>query len=133
VHDVEKLHRRYGPFVRVAPNEIAFAHEDAWTDIFQGRPGHQQFLKDPTWWAKQPGHPDSIISAINPNTHSRMRKLLGKGFTKRALCQQEPILQKYVGLFIERLNELSVAGGTEGAVLDIVPWFTSQLSTFLET
>jgi cytochrome P450 len=52
-----------------------------------------------------------------------MRKLLSNGFTPRALRQQEPILQKYVGLLIERLNEMAIPGGTEGAVLNIVPWF----------
>lgn len=49
VHDVESLHRRYGPVVRVAPNEISFRHVQAWVDIFRPWPGHLQFPKDPLW------------------------------------------------------------------------------------
>ncbi|TVY84721.1 Versicolorin B desaturase [Lachnellula suecica] len=123
VHDVDKLHRKYGPVVRVAPNEISFAHMDAWSDIFQGRPGHLPFLKDPVWWAKVPEHPESLITAINPEIHARIRKVLSGGFTQRALRAQEPIVQKYVGLLIERLRGLVVVDDSGSAVLDIVPWF----------
>ena len=125
VHDVEKLHKKYGPVVRIAPNEISFAKAEAWADIFQVRPGHLPFLKDPIWWGRQPGQPESLISAP-PEAHARMRKLLSHGFTENALKTQEPIVQKYVGLLMERLREQAMApdarGGT-GAVLDIVPWF----------
>jgi hypothetical protein len=41
VHDFERLHREYGPILRIAPDEVTFAKAEAWVDIFQGRPGHQ--------------------------------------------------------------------------------------------
>ena len=125
VHDIEKLHRIYGPAVRVAPNEISFAKAEAWTDIFRPRPGHSYFPKDPVRWARQPGQPDSLISAANPEDHARIRKLLSHGFTEHALKTQEPIVQKYVDLLIERLCERAAAPEAvngNGAVLDIVPW-----------
>lgn len=125
VHDVEKLHRKYGPVVRIAPNEISFAKAEAWVDIFQVRPGHLHFPKDPIWWGRQPGQPDSLISAPSPETHARMRKLLSHGFTEHALKAQESIVQRYVGMLIERLREQATApeaANGEGAVLDIVPW-----------
>ncbi|KAJ8059496.1 hypothetical protein OCU04_011157 [Sclerotinia nivalis] len=121
VHDVENTHRKYGPVVRIAPNEISFAHNQAWTDIFTVRPGHLPFPKDPIWWARQPGHPESLISA-GPEDHARMRKLLHHGFTPRALKMQEPILHKYVGLLVERMSKRSKET-PDGGVLDIVPWF----------
>ncbi|KAI9643758.1 hypothetical protein NHQ30_007107 [Ciborinia camelliae] len=121
VHDVEKIHRKYGPVVRIAPNEISFAEGQAWTDIFTVRPGHLPFPKDPIWWARQPGHPQSLISA-GPDDHTRMRKLLHHGFTPRAVKMQEPILHKYVSLLVERMSERAKET-PEGGVLDIVPWF----------
>lgn len=54
-----------------------------------------------------------------------MRKLLSHGFTEHALKAQEPIVQKYVDLLIERLRERAAASEAvtgNGAVLDIVPW-----------
>ncbi|KAI1798757.1 hypothetical protein F4811DRAFT_558505 [Daldinia bambusicola] len=47
---VERLHRKYGPVVRIAPDEVAFAHADAYPDIFQARAGSKPFSKDPVWW-----------------------------------------------------------------------------------
>ncbi|TVY62847.1 Cytochrome P450 monooxygenase aclL [Lachnellula suecica] len=121
VKDVEKIHRKYGKIVRIAPNEISFAHVDAWTEIFQGRPGHAPYSKDPVWWGKQPGQAESLLSA-NTEDHARMKKLLGHGLSQRALKSQEAIVQKYVDLLIERLKDMA-ARRPEGAVVDMVPWF----------
>ncbi|KAJ5107780.1 cytochrome P450 [Penicillium angulare] len=121
VHDFERLHRQYGPVVRTAPNEVSFSSGDAWTDIFATRPDNRQFLKDPLWWAKPPGKPNSLLSAISPSHHAGIRKLLSPAFSSRALRAQEPVLQKYVNLLVERLREQIVQGGTE-TELDIAPW-----------
>ncbi|KAL5048957.1 hypothetical protein BDW71DRAFT_213171 [Aspergillus fruticulosus] len=108
IHDLQRLHERYGPVIRIAPNEVTFAHPEAYTGIFQPRSdqGQQQFLKDPVWWARQPGHPDSLLSVISPEKHAHMRRILSPGFTARALREQEPFVQKYVNLLIAQLQDL---------------------------
>jgi cytochrome P450 len=117
------MHRRYGPVLRVAPNEVTFASKDAWNDIHQPRPNHQIFLKDPLWWSSQPGHPTSIINAINPKEHAKIRNTLAPGFTPRALRSQEPFIQKYVNLLVEKIQERTdEAASDEGVELDICPW-----------
>ncbi|KAI1194543.1 cytochrome P450 [Nemania serpens] len=122
VHDIQKLHQKYGPVIRIAPNEVTFARADAWSDILQ--PRSEQFLKDPVWWAKQPNNPDSLISAIDPETHARMRKSLAPAFTLRALRAQEPILHQYVNLLVDRLAQhVGDNSTTQKAELDIAPWF----------
>ena len=121
---VESLHRRYGPVVRIAPNEVSLAGHNA-LDVLTIRPNHEQFIKDPTWWGQQPGRADSLLSTPSIETHARMRKTLAYGFTESALKAQEPILQKHVALLISRLHEqldTSVPGATTG-ILNIVPWF----------
>ncbi|KAF2866144.1 cytochrome P450 [Massariosphaeria phaeospora] len=125
VQDVERLHRKYGQVVRIAPDEVTFAHPDAWTEILQPRPGRQQFLKDALWWSEP--SPKSLINAIDPATHARIRKTLVPAFTSGALKAQEPIIQRYVSLLIERLRQQVHAaevadGSTNGAVVDIFPW-----------
>ncbi|KAI0205604.1 cytochrome P450 [Astrocystis sublimbata] len=122
VHDIQKLHQIYGPVLRIAPNEVAFAQADAWKDIFQHR--YDKFLKDPVWWKRQPGHPESLISAIDPDTHTRMRKALAPGFSARALSDQEPILQLYVDPLVKRLAEQTTKQSSSGGVeVDLGPWF----------
>uniref|UniRef100_A0A1Y1MUP6 Cytochrome P450 n=2 Tax=Photinus pyralis TaxID=7054 RepID=A0A1Y1MUP6_PHOPY len=72
--------------------------------------------------------PDSLISAIDIQSHARIRKALAPGFTQRALKAQEPILQLYVNLLIERLCEYvqrtSIDKDTDSKAsdVDIVPW-----------
>ncbi|KAI1292701.1 cytochrome P450 [Xylaria venustula] len=122
VHDIQRLHKKYGSVIRIAPNEVTFARPDAWSDILQLR--SEQFLKDPIWWAKQPHNPDSLISAINPETHGHTRKSLAPAFTPHALTGQEPILHQYVNLLVDRIAQK--AGDklpTEKAGFDITPWF----------
>ncbi|KAI1114940.1 cytochrome P450 [Nemania sp. NC0429] len=122
VHDFQKLHQKYGPIIRIAPNEVTFAGADAWTDILL--PRSEQFLKDPVWWARQPNNPDSLISAIDTGTHARMRKALAPAFTLRALRAQEPILHQYVNLLVDRLTQhVGDTSNTQEAELDIAPWF----------
>jgi cytochrome P450 len=120
VHDIQHLHQIHGPILRIAPNEVTFARADAWEDMFQPRP--ERFLKDPVWWKRQPGNPDNLISAINPETHIRMRKALAPGFTTGALRAQEPILHQYVNLLVDRLIEHTTQPPTQGVELDIAPW-----------
>ncbi|XRM46065.1 hypothetical protein ABZX51_009122 [Aspergillus tubingensis] len=123
VHDFERLHRKYGPIVRTAPDEVSFASGDAWTDIYASRPDDRQFLKDPLWWRRQPGQPDTLLSATHPAKHSRMRKLLAPAFTPRALRAQEALLQRYASLLVDRIRDQVSAAGTEGTVIDMGRWF----------
>ncbi|KAI1213965.1 cytochrome P450 [Annulohypoxylon truncatum] len=123
IHDVEKLHRKYGPVLRIAPDEVTFAGEEAYQDIFQIRPDGKQFLKDAVWWETQPGLPETILSAINPDAHSHIRKIFAPAFTPRALRDQEPILQRYINLLVERLRDQIVVGPErKSARVDLVPW-----------
>lgn len=119
VHDIQKLHQHYGPLVRIAPDEVTFAHPQAWNDIFVPRPGCPQFLKDPIWWKTQPGMAKSLLTAIDPDSHARIRRVLSPAFTLRALKEQEPFLHRYVNLLVERLRETTA----EQAEIDIGPWF----------
>lgn len=137
VHDVQKFHARYGPIVRVTPNEVAFAQPEAWADIHQSRQENDnsdpssgqastrnyrgEFLKDPSWWAPPMGDAFSVITSIDPEQHAHMRKILAPAFTARALKAQEPFIQRYVNLLVERLHE--AATSPEKEEVDMHAWF----------
>jgi cytochrome P450 len=63
----------------------------------------------------------SIIVADEAD-HSRMRKNLSHAFSDKALRQQEPLLQSYVDLLVQRLGE----HGAEGKAVDIYAWYSTQ-------
>ncbi|KAL4935414.1 hypothetical protein BDV06DRAFT_234344 [Aspergillus oleicola] len=119
IHDIQALHEIYGPIVRIAPDEVTFAHPDAYKDILQVDQTQRHFLKDPLWWARQPGHPDSLLSAISPDKHAQIRRVLSPGLTAHALRNQEPLIQKYVNLLISQLEDLT---GDCCAQVNMTPW-----------
>jgi len=121
IRDVSKLHEQYGDIVRIAPNELSFAKTQAWNDIFAHRPGHKEFPRNPVWWSRPPGQPNSFITA-GAEDHARMRKVLGNAFSERSLKAQEPILQRYVRLMVQRLTEKAQAR-PDGVTVNIVDWY----------
>ncbi|CAG9982787.1 unnamed protein product [Clonostachys byssicola] len=112
VHDFQDLHRRYGPVLRIAPDEVTFAQPDAFSKIQSGGSDSR-------------ASPDSLISAIDPDSHARIRKALAPAFTPRALRSQEHVLYRYVNLLVERLQETVRARPqeTDHAVVNMSPWF----------
>jgi len=105
--DVLSLHNKYGPIVRISPSELAFINPDAWKDIYGHRTGSllgsEEFEKSQRFYRSK-GIPPSIISESREN-HSLLRKQLSHGFSDRAMREQEPIINSYVSLLIERLRE----------------------------
>lgn len=119
VHDVRKIHEKYGDAVRIAPNEISFATPDAWHDVLTARSGKEPFEKNPMWYKPPPGQVLSLPTTPNYTDHARMRKLLKGSFTEEALKDQEHIIQSYVNLLISRLREKAPMGVS----FNVVDWF----------
>jgi cytochrome P450 len=110
------LHEKYGPIVRLAPNELSFIQGKAWKDIYGYHSGYEMTKEEGFY--KPMGHrePDNIITASRER-HTQIRRSISHGFSERAMRGQEPIIGGYVDLMISRLAEKS----KEGPV-DMVAW-----------
>ncbi|KAL8828357.1 MAG: hypothetical protein Q9191_002640 [Dirinaria sp. TL-2023a] len=114
----KQIHDRYGPVVRLAPNELSFIDGQAWHDIYGHHQGRPNFPKNPLWMAPGPNGIHSIFSA-NDADHARYRRLLSHAFSERALRQQEHLVLQYIDLLVNRLVEKA---RSPDAVVDIVQW-----------
>ncbi|ORY66218.1 benzoate 4-monooxygenase cytochrome P450 [Pseudomassariella vexata] len=124
-YDMLKLHERYGPVVRVGPNELAFNTANSWKDIYEKRKGHKPFIKSDFYdGGNFADEAHSIVSERDPDKHAYMRKYLRGAFSDRSLREQEYIIREHIDQFIERISE---AGCSPGGI-DIVMWF--NLATF---
>ena len=47
---MEEIHETYGETVRLAPNELSFASDQAWKDVYAYRPGMSEPPKDRHWY-----------------------------------------------------------------------------------
>lgn len=111
------MHQRYGPVVRVAPNELSFIDPEAWKDIYNNRNIH----KDATWTGnEEKDHPVSIVST-DEATHLRNRRALTGAFTEHAVAEHATILENLIGIMMQRfVKAADNAGGC--ATLNIVDW-----------
>lgn len=118
--DYKVLHDKYGPVVRVMPNELSFNTAKAWDDIYGHRVGLANMDKDPIHVGAVEAIPGATNLTMAPDVHhARQRRALAHAFSKQALLEQEPILMGYVNLFVKRLREMAHSG--EAA--NMVSWF----------
>ena len=101
----KQFHDQYGPVVRIAPDELCYTTAAAWKDIFGYRPDHSQLPKDlrvlpPEQHTQAP----DIIHADDAN-HGRMRRLLGYGFSPKALEEQHGLIMSYADSLIGGLRQ----------------------------
>ncbi|KAK7398545.1 hypothetical protein QQX98_012093, partial [Neonectria punicea] len=112
-----KLHQKYGPVVRVAPDELSFTSAEAWKEIM----GHRKDSSDQN--AKDivfsKGFETTILGA-NREDHRRFRRILSSGFSAKAMQDQQPLMMKYVDLLLQRLHENCDDGKK---ALDLVSWY----------
>jgi cytochrome P450 len=120
---LDASHKKYGPAVRLAPNEVSFSSGDtAWLDIYGFRTGKYKntgvYSKDKSWLPNPTGSAPHIINADEVD-HSRMRRTLAHAFSDKSLRDQETLLQGYADLLTERLGQYAANGKST----DIVKWY----------
>lgn len=128
--DVTALHNRYGPVVRIGPNELAFNTPGAFRDIYGSRPGHKPFPKDRAHYTPAANGVDHVDSAVDDAVHTRQRRLLAPAFSERAVKDQESIVQSYTDLLISklRLQAAAASNGTRSYSTDSTPKATTAVN-----
>ncbi|KAL0938283.1 benzoate 4-monooxygenase cytochrome p450 [Colletotrichum truncatum] len=118
---IQEQHRRYGPVVRVSPNELSFASVMSWKDIYGHGSGRNRTMPKSEFYDMYGSGFDSMCvgSERDPKKHAQMRKSLSAAFSTKALVQQERIVHTCVDNFIQRLR--SEGNSQEG--LNMTKWF----------
>jgi hypothetical protein len=69
-YEVAKLHEKYGPVVRIAPNAVSYISAEAWNDIYTMKP---QLIKDPKVGPPPPNGVKGLAFTDYDTDHQRMR------------------------------------------------------------
>jgi cytochrome P450 len=116
---MHSLHTRYGPVVRIAPNNLSYINPQAWKDIYSHKKAPQlEMIKDPEFYVRNPDAPHIVNG--NREEHARYRRLYSPGFSLRSLREQEPLIQGYVNMFVDGIARACEQGETP---VDMVQWF----------
>ncbi|KAF2728928.1 cytochrome P450 [Polyplosphaeria fusca] len=118
---IKDLHEKYGPVVRIAPDELSFATPQSFRDIYGFRTApHSTFPKsrfyDGSAFSSYGVH--GIITARDPAEHAQMRRHLSHAFSERALREQEGLVAEIVDEFVKIVGNM----GAEGKVVDFEWW-----------
>ena len=46
-HKIAEFHKKFGPVIRIAPSQLSYITEDAWSDIYGKKHGVKPLQKDP--------------------------------------------------------------------------------------
>jgi Cytochrome P450 len=119
---VHALHKKYGPVVRLAPNELSYTSSQAIKDIYSYRKDEpHEVPKDPLSQQRTVNGSPAILSAGRED-HARYRRLLSHAFSDKGIREQESKIQRYVDLLMQRLGEHYAMKADQP--LDLVAWFT---------
>ncbi|KAF3760962.1 cytochrome P450 [Cryphonectria parasitica EP155] len=113
VHD---LHEKYGPIVRVGPEEVDVADVASVKEIHTVK---ATYTKSPKFYSalKAPG--ENVFNTVDIQYHRQHRKLLSGGFSDASLQSFHPIVEGRVNLAIERMaREMETRG-----VADVFKWW----------
>jgi len=116
-----KLHARYGPIVRIAPDQVLVCDEDAIRTVYGAA---TSFTKGD--WYRIAGAPDKgwkpaeevldMLTETNMEKYRRQRRAIGPAYSIAGLEKHEGLLDAYIDQFVGRLKEF---GGKE---VDLAEW-----------
>ncbi|CAN8098300.1 unnamed protein product [Discula destructiva] len=128
------MHEKYGPIVRVAPDELAFVHEDAWRDIYGHRVGinhsGHELVKSARFYRAT--HSDHLLTGV-PNIiteedrehHGVLRRLLSHGFSDQGLRDREHVITGNADKLVRNLRQRCLTDDKDGrkVSLNMTSWY----------
>lgn len=117
------FHQRYGPIVRISPNELSYVDGAAWKDIYANRPGHLPFKRNTTWVKKMRSDEPERIMGQNEESHARLRRAFANAFSEKSLKDQSPIIQSYVDACISQFKGSGSVRSWKEKKIDLNDWF----------
>ncbi|KAH7412712.1 cytochrome P450 [Cadophora sp. MPI-SDFR-AT-0126] len=122
---IASLHDKYGPVVRVAPDEISFTTPEAWNDIYgmvKSKDGEKiQMRKDPDLFFRPSEGSKDMTFELDDVEHARQRRVFSHAFSDKSLRDQEPIIESYINKMSDRLHEVC------GKPVNMSAWFNYVL------
>ncbi|KAL4938472.1 hypothetical protein BDV06DRAFT_215067 [Aspergillus oleicola] len=106
--EIEKMHQRYGPIVRVNPFELHVQDPDFYPVLYTGPTRRRH--KWP-WAARMFGNNTSAFSTVAHDHHRLRRSALNPLFSRTAIQRMTPRIQDRLRLLCQRLDKITLSTG----------------------
>ncbi|KAL6856700.1 cytochrome P450 [Trichoderma novae-zelandiae] len=109
------LHLKYGPLVRLAPNEVSTTSIESVKRIYNAR---ETYRKTP-WYKDLSVTSENLFNTSRVELHRRLRRLLSGSMSETSLEKAVPQVQAKVDLAMHRIGEEMERRGAA----DVIKWF----------
>ncbi|KAG0647709.1 Cytochrome P450 monooxygenase [Hyphodiscus hymeniophilus] len=109
---ITALHARYGPIVRIAPNELSFSSPEAARELLSAGKG---FHKTPFYSVFPPPENPDIFTETREDVHARKKRVANVPYSMAAMQQLTPFIDETIEVLLSKLNN------SEGKV-DLGDW-----------
>ncbi|KAK3943388.1 Pisatin demethylase [Diplogelasinospora grovesii] len=103
------LHRKYGPIVRIAPNEVSLASPEAARTLLSAG---KRFFKTPFYGVFPPPENPDIFTETREDVHAQKKRVANVPYSMAAMQQLSPFINDTIELLARKIDEhISNNGG----------------------
>ncbi|KAJ8124653.1 hypothetical protein O1611_g8987 [Lasiodiplodia mahajangana] len=107
---IDEMHRKYGPIIRINPDEVHFDDPDIIDTVFPGA-GRRTNKPKVVVVDFSVGAPNSMVATVDHDMHRRRRNTVNAFFSTASIRRLEPIMKEHIDKMLILVSEYGKAGG----------------------
>lgn len=100
--EIGRMHKKYGPIIRINPYELHVLTPDFYEKLYTG-PGKRRHRWN--WVTAQFGMPEAMLATDDHDTHRIRRAALNPFFSKAAVRKLQPIIDERIDALLTRFRQ----------------------------
>ncbi|PGH10574.1 hypothetical protein AJ79_05396 [Helicocarpus griseus UAMH5409] len=127
---IEKLHKKYGPIIRIKPSEVHISDPDFYSELYTTTAAYQK----PGDWRFRFGFGSALFDTVDHEHHNRRRAPLAVFFSRSKVLELSGFIQEQVDKLVHIINEkyrgqvFCVNQAFDALTMDIIGYYAFGLS-----
>ncbi len=116
------LHQKYGPVVRIAPDEVSISSPEAARLVLSAG---KHFYKTDFYGVFPPPENPDIFTEVREHVHAQKKKVANVPYSMAAMQQLSPFIDDTIDIFMGKMDIISTATagvGPKGPTVDLGAW-----------